>query len=138
MVDAGAIAGLIPIGVLPLSLVGIIGLLITTLIIFIALIIADKIIAHEMDIKHVLIMAFLCAFIVPIITAIALPFLPIPAGFGQIFYYGFPLLSWVVLGEILLGGEFKEKLAVAFIAFAVFTALQMFGISATIMGFLPI
>ncbi|MBI5332006.1 MAG: hypothetical protein HZB65_00370 [Candidatus Aenigmarchaeota archaeon] len=138
MVDAGTIAGLIPVGVLPLSLAGIIGLLITTFIIFIALVIADKVIAHEMNIKHVLIMAFLCAFIVPIITTIALQFLSIPVGFSQIFYYGLPLLSWVVLGEVLLGGEFKEKLAVAFIAFAVFTALQMFGISAMLMGFLPI
>lgn len=137
MVDIASLTSLIPAGIVPLTIPGILGLLITTFIIFIALVIADKVIAHEMDTKHILIMSFLCAFVVPIIVSIALPILPIPAGFSQIFYFGFPLLMWIIFGEALLRGDFKQKIAVAFIAFAVFTALQMFGISGMITQFIP-
>jgi hypothetical protein len=109
----------------------IIYLLIKVFVIFIALVIADKVIAHEMEIKHILIMAFLCAFIVPFVTiGLINPFLSpfVPAGFSQIFFYGLPLVFWIILGEALLGGEFKEKLIVAFIAFAVFVALDFIGL----------
>jgi len=127
-------------GLVSLSLGIIIGHLLTTLIIFIALVIADKIIAHEMEAKHILIMAFLCAFIVPIgislISSILTSF--IPAEFTGLFYAGMPLLFWIIFGEILLGGDYKEKIAVAFIAWAIYMVLLRFNISGIIMQFLPV
>src|SRR3989338_4102278 len=105
-------------GFVPLTIGGIVWLLIKTFLIFVALVIADKIISHDMNAKHVLIMAFLVAFVVPIITSLALPFIALPAGFSQLIFYGLPLLMWIVFGEVLLGGDYKQKIAVAFIAFA--------------------
>ena len=124
-------------GALPLSIGGIISLLLTTVIIFVAIVLSDKILSHEMDTKHVLIMSFLCAFIVPLITSLVTSFISFPAGFSQIFFFGMPLVSWIILGEILLEGDFKQKIIVAFIAFAIFTALQMFGIAGIIRSFIP-
>jgi len=125
-------------GAIPLTLGGIVWLLIKTFLIFVALLLADKVLAHQMDMKHILIMAFLVAFVVPIIMAIILPLIALPAGFAQIFFYGVPLLMWIIFGEILLGGDFKEKITVAFIAFAIFTALDMLGIQAILMQFIPL
>ena len=125
-------------GFVPLTIGGIVWLLIKTFLIFVALVIADKIISHDMNAKHVLIMAFLVAFVVPIITSLALPFIALPAGFSQLIFYGLPLLMWIVFGEVLLGGDYKQKIAVAFIAFAIFTVLDFFGIQQIIFQFLPI
>ena len=122
---------------LPLSISGIIWLLLKTVLIFVALILSDKILAHNMETKHILIMAFLVAFVVPIIVTLLLQFITLPAGFSQIFFYGLPLLMWIILGEILLGGDFKEKIMVAFIAFAIFTALDLIGIQSLVMQFIP-
>ncbi|MBI4894981.1 MAG: hypothetical protein HY831_00675 [Candidatus Aenigmarchaeota archaeon] len=125
------------IGLLPLTISGVIWLLLKTLLIFVALVLSDKVLSHEMNTKHILIMAFLVAFIVPIIVTLLLPYIAMPAGFGQILFYGLPLLMWIVFGEVLLGGDFKEKITVAFIAFAIFTALDLIGIQAIIMSFIP-
>ena len=123
-------------GALPLSVGGAIGLLLTTLIIFVAIVLSDKILSHEMDTKHVLIMSFLCAFVVPLITSLVTSLISFPAGFSQIFFFGLPLVSWIIIGEFLLEGDMKQKLTVAFIAFAIFTALQMFGITGIVRSFI--
>ena len=128
MVD---ISALIP---FTLSIGGAVGLLVNVIIIFIAIVIADKVIAHEIEAKKSLIMAFVAYLIVPLILgAIISAGLSIPY-----IIYIIPLVVWVALSELLLKAEMKKKLIVAVVAFIIFTALNLVGVPMMISGALPV
>ena len=79
-------------GIIPLSLGGVIGLLINVVIITIVLAVADKVLAHEMSLKKSFIMALVAYLVVTIILSAA----EISFEFSG---YIIPLVVWVVLGQ---------------------------------------
>ncbi len=117
------------------SLAGIIGTLISAIIVWIILIIVNKIIAHNVGAKRAFILAFVALFITPIAasfiaTAVALPAL--------VAIYVIPLIVWIILGEALLkGGTVKQKLKVIVVAFVVYIILTMIGVQSMIAQFMP-
>ncbi len=105
-----------------LSIGGIVSLVFNVIITTIAIMLADKLIAHEISPKKSAIMAIISYLIVPIVVsalATALPFISSIA-------FVLPLLAWIVLGEILLSGDRKLKAIVAVIAWAVNLILMMY------------
>jgi len=126
--------------VVPLSIGGVISLLINALLVFIVLVVVNKIIEHEMEAKHSLIMAFLALFLAPLAMAViamtgvsaVIPY------FGIIAMFVIPLLVWILLGELLLKGDRMEKLKVVLIAFVVYFILNFIGVSIMIRSLIPI
>lgn len=118
-------------GIIPLSLGGVIGLLINVVIITIVLAVADKVLAHEMSLKKSFIMALVAYMVVPIILSAA----EISFEFSG---YIIPLVVWVVLGQFLLKGGHKKKLiaaAVAFIVWIILFAIGVPGMLASLISF---
>lgn len=106
----------------PMTLGGIIATLVNVLIIFLALVIADKVIAHNVNMKRLLIMALIAFFLVPILGSLI-------AGFATIPFIGLilPLVVWIILGELLIReADMKTKLKVVVVAFVVYTFLSMY------------
>lgn len=114
-------------GLIPTTVGGVVGLLVEVLIIWIAVMVADKIIAHQIEAKHSLILAALAYFLAPLILAFAAISIP----FAGIIV---PLLVWIVLGELLLrgSGDFKARLKVAAVAFMIYLILTILSVPAII------
>ena len=109
---------------IPSSVGGAIGLLVQILIIWVVVMLADKVIAHQIQAKHSLILAVLAYFLSPLVLAFA----AIPIPFAGIIV---PLIVWIVLGEILLrgySGGAVARLKVAAIAFVIYLILNMVGV----------
>ena len=108
----------------PLSVGGMIALLVNMLIAFIALVIADKLVAHNVDAKRLLILAFVALFITPIVAALALNSLALPAFVSG---YIIPFLVWLALGEVLIKeADMKTKLKVVVVGFVAYIILSIF------------
>mgnify|MGYP001602517552 CR=1 FL=1 len=122
-------------GTLPLTLGSAIAMLIESIIVTGVILLSDRVIAHNMEIKHAFIMAFAAYFIVPLFRAgITL------AGFGIdiILLYPIQLLTWVILGELLLkNNDFMTKLQVTVVAFVIYLILQYAGALTLIRLMLP-
>lgn len=95
--------------------------LISSFVAFIAIIISDKIIAHEMEFKHALIIAVIALFIGPIAGGLMLSYFSLPDMFAL---YIIPLLIWIILGEIMLKIDRMAKLKVMIVAFVVYFVLS--------------
>ena len=105
---------------LPLSINSILFYLIDALIAWIAIIISDKVIAHEIEAKRTLVLALAAFFIVPL----ALQLLEIGALIPAIIV---SLIVWIGLGELILEEiSFGTKLKVLIVAFGVYYAISFF------------
>ncbi len=105
-----------------LSIGYIVSLLVSAVVAFIAIVISDKLISHNIEAKHSFILAIVALFIAPIVGTFAAPFVPIP-------YFGafiLPLLVWIGLGQVLLSAEAMTKLKVTVIAFVVYIVLSLY------------
>jgi len=103
-----------------------ISLVVETVIIVIAISLANIIITHGIDIKRIFVMALLAYLLTPIVGYFLVSFLPaIP--------YLLPLIVWIVLGEIILKDiDFKKKAIVAAIGYVIFIILSFIGFSGII------
>ena len=113
--------------IIPLSLGGIIGLLVNVVIITVILSLTDKFLAHEISIRNSFIMALIAYLVIPII----LSFANISFAFAS---YIIPLVIWIILGEILLKGGRKGRLIAAAVAFIAYLALTFLGVPFLIAG----
>jgi len=93
--------------------------LIHALIAWIALIIADRLIAHEIEAKKTLVLALASFFLVPLV----LPILGIGA-LGSVILVS--AIVWIGLGELILEADRMTKLKVLIIAFVVYYILSIF------------
>lgn len=118
----------------------IISLLISSLVAFIAIVIADKLIAHNFEAKHSFIMAIVALFATPIVIGFILGMLALPlfvvAGVEVISGLLLPLVVWIALGELLLESDRMTKLKVVIIAFVVYLVLSIF-LTPVLLGILP-
>jgi len=121
--------------VVPLTISGVISLLIQVFIGFVVIIFVDKLIAHEIEAKHAIIMSVGAYFIAPIFLSIlSIVGIVIPFGFVII-----PLIVWIILGEILLEADFKSKFIVTVIAFSIyFVLIHLIGLPGIVSGFIKI
>lgn len=104
---------------LSLSVSTILIYLIDALIACIAIIIADTVIAHNIEAKKALILALLSFFVVPM----ALPMLGIGA-LGSVIAVS--AIVWIGLGELILEADRMTKLKVLIIAFVVYYVISIF------------
>ena len=119
----------------PLSPAGVVALLAQALVTALAILIADRLIAHNFEVKHALMMAFGAYFLTPLAAAgIALAGINIPA---LVAAYLAPLAVWAILGEILLESDWMTKFKVAGVAFAVYLILQQVHVTTYIVAALP-
>ena len=116
-----------------LSIGGIISLIINVIITAIAIMIADKLITHEISVKHSIIMALVAYLIVPLLLSYLIIFVPVVSTVAIIL----PLIAWILLGEALLKSDAKQKAIVAVIAFAVNLFLLGY-VSGFILSLLPV
>ena len=93
--------------------------LIHALIAWIAVILADRIIAHDIEAKKSLVLALAAFFVVPVV----LPMLEIGAIVSAIVLSA---IVWVGLGELILEAEWSTKLKVLAIAFVVYYIISIF------------
>lgn len=108
----------------PLSVGGAIALLLNSIIALIALVIADKVIAHNVDVKHLFIMSIVALFLTPIIGGLALGYIAIPTVVSA---YLLPLVVWIALGEVLIKeADMKTKLKVVVVGFVAYIILSLF------------
>ena len=115
-----------------LSIGGIVSLVVNVIVTAIAIMIADKVIAHEINFKHSLIMAVIAYLVVPLAISFAVLYVPAIAIVSIIL----PLVAWIILGEILLSSDMKQKAIVAIIAYAVNIFLSIY-VSGMILSFIP-
>jgi len=115
-----------------LSIGGIISLLINVVLTAVVIMILDKVIAHEIEPKHSLVMAFLAYFVAPLLISVAVQFVPIIALLGVVL----PLIVWMLLGQVLLKADMKQKAIVAIVAFVANMFLLSY-VSGFIIGLLP-
>jgi hypothetical protein len=123
MVD---VAALLPIG----SIAGFLAILVNAIVAWIVLMVVDKVISGNLDMKRSFIMALVALFIVPI----AVGFAGLP---GIISIYVIPLVVWIILGELLLKATMVQKLKIVVIAFVVYVILNMVGVPGILSTFLP-
>lgn len=115
-----------------LSVGYIISLLVNAIVAAIAIIIVNKVIAHNVEAKHAFIMALVALFITPIVGAYIAPFVPLP-------YFGafiLPLIVWIALSQLLLSADAVTKLKVAVIAFVVYLVLSIY-LTPIVLGLVP-
>jgi len=103
-----------------------ISLVVETVIIVMAISLANVIITHGINIKRIFVMALLAYLLTPIVGYFLVSFLPaIP--------YLLPLIVWIVLGELILKDiDFKKKAIVAAIGYVIFIILGFIGLSGII------
>ncbi len=120
------IASILPASFTTLS--GILTLAVSMIIAWIILMLSDKIIGHEIEAKHTLMISIIALFITPIVVGLLAQFMALPAVLSTLLViYLLPLLVWVVLGEILIKDiDVTKKFLVMIVAFAVYTLVQMF------------
>lgn len=104
----------------------VLGTLVSALLAFIAIIISDKVLSHNISPKKSLIMALIALFIVPIVSVFILGFIPSIASIPYIASIIIPIIFWIGLGEALLNSDRKTKLKVAAVAFIVYIILDIF------------
>ncbi len=108
----------------PLSVGGAVALLLNSVIALIALVIADKVIAHNVDVKHLFIMSIVALFVTPIIGGLVLGYIAIPVVVSA---YLLPLAVWIALGEVLIKeSDMKTKLKVVVVGFIAYIILSLF------------
>lgn len=104
----------------PTSVAGAAWLVVQSLAVFLVVMLADRFIAHGYNIKHTLMLAFGAYFLSPAVI-LALQYAGISIT-NALFIV--PLVVWVVLGELLLEGDRKNKLIVAVVGYLSFVALN--------------
>ncbi len=119
---------------LPISMSLATAYLINTLLAFVAVVLSDRIIAHEVEAKHALILAVMAFFVAPMLA----PYIGVyDRGIAIILSF----VVWVLLGEALLRADLGTKFKVLAIAFVVYYILSIFlldMIQGYLRGFLPI
>ncbi len=102
-------------------------------IVFLAIVLSDRFLNHNMSIKRSAIMTIIAYFAMPYLIDIATSYISLP--WASIILV--PLVVWIILGEILLTDfTFKEKFKVALVAFVTYLILEFVPVGAFIVNLL--
>ena len=116
---------------IPLTIGGVVALLVQVVIISIVIMILDYVVSHEVEVKYAFIIGLGAYFITPLIVvglSLANYFDPLVAA------YVIPLAVWLILSEAFLQTTSTNKAIVAVAAFAVYAVLNFFGLPMMIAG----
>ncbi|MBS3053834.1 MAG: hypothetical protein J4469_05020 [Candidatus Aenigmarchaeota archaeon] len=131
MVEIGSLISLL----IPLTIPGIVTMFVNSLLAFIVVVLSDKVISHNLELKRASIVSGVALFITPVVGALVAGYTALPIALSSIiFAYVLPLLVWIVLGEILLRSDMKTKLKVMVVAFVAYFILN-FTVGPIILGF---
>ena len=120
---------------IPTTVGGIVWLFVQTFIVFIIIVIADRVISHGVEMKHALILTFAAYFLSQLIPlGLAIVGVQLPSSIFLVL----PLIVWIGLGELLLSGDFKTKLIVAVIAYVAFFALNASPLRSIVISLVPL
>lgn len=103
---------------IPFSLPFIAAQALSAVLAFLAVVAVDSFIAHNIEFKRTLTLSVVSLFVVPVAMAfygINFPFIGVYA----------PLVTWLILGELLLDNDFTTKLKVLGVAFFVYYVLNI-------------
>ncbi len=120
---------------IPTTIGGIVWLFVQTLVIFLVIMIADRVISHGVEMRHALILSFAAYFLPGLllfglnVAGVVLP------GFVLL---ALPIIVWIALGEVLLEGDFKNKLIVAVIAYATFLVINASPLQSVVVSLVPL
>ena len=119
----------------PSTIGGVVWLVVQTLIVFLVIVIADRAISHGVEMKHALILS-VAAYFLPglLLFGLNIAGMLLPGSILLVL----PLLVWIGLGELLLEGDFKNKLIVAIIAYVVFLAINASPLPSIVMSYVPL
>ncbi|HLD83300.1 MAG TPA: hypothetical protein VI979_00410 [archaeon] len=99
-----------------------------TLVAFLAVVLSDNYIGHNIELKRALLLSVISFFVVPLL----IPYSGLNYPYLNIY---FPLISWIILGEVVLSNDFGTKLKVLGVAFFVYYVLSIV-IQPSLMGYL--
>ena len=120
---------------IPTTIGGIVWLFVQTLIVFLVIMIADRVISHGVEMRHALILSF-AAYFLPGLVLFGLKFAGVVLpGFVLL---ALPIIVWIALGEVLLEGDFKNKLIVAVIAYATFLIINASPLQSIVISLVPL
>ena len=102
-----------------------VNILVQTAVTIIAIMIADAVIEHGVELKNIAILAFVSYFVTPIVGYFL-------AGILPAITLILPVIVWVILSELLLKGvsSAKNRAIIAILGYAIFLILQMVGVAA--------
>jgi hypothetical protein len=103
---------------IPFSIPFLVSQMLATVIAFVAIVVVDNYIAHNIELKRTAALSIVALFIVPIViavTGIRIPFVGVYA----------PLVAWLILGELILDNDFSTKIKVLGIAFFVYYVVNI-------------
>ncbi len=104
---------------LPISMPLAFAYLVNTLIAFVAVVLSDRIISHEIEIKHAMIISIVALFVAPMLA----PYIGV-VDRGLAILLSF--VVWVILGELMLTSDRGTKFKVLAIAFVTYYLLSVF------------
>jgi len=111
------------------SVSGAIWMFIESIIVAIVVVIADRIIAHEMEMKHAVAVSIAAFFAIPFLMNAVFSIVQIDYMFMTIIINGLPLLVWIILAEVFLGStDHKTKIELAFVAWIAYLIVMYAGI----------
>ncbi len=130
MVDIGSLVSLL----IPLTIPGIVTMFVNSMLAFMVVVLSDKVISHNLELKRASIVSGVALFITPVVGALVAGYTALPLYLsGILFAYVLPLLVWIVLGEFLLKSDMKTKLKVMVIAFVAYIVLS-FTVAPVLLG----
>jgi len=119
-----------------ISLKGALVTLINSFIVFIIIVLSDKIINHNMSIKNSFIMSLIAYFLIPILMPLIDEFIFLPF---LISFILIPFAVWIILGEILLPDfTYVNKFKVSLIAFVTYLILEYFPLTSYLISMIGI
>ncbi len=119
----------------PTTIGGIVWLFVQTFIVFLVIVLADRLISHGVETKHAIILSF-AAYFLPglLILGISIAGISLPGSILLVL----PLVVWIGLGEVLLSGDFKNKLIVAVIGYVAFFAINASPLPSIVTSLVPL
>lgn len=113
---------------MPFDLISIFAFIVQLLIIWIVILLSERLVAARVGAKRAFALAFLAYFIPPLLFTfvnIAIPFA----------YLIIPLVVWIILSELLLrDSSFGGRIKIAVVAFVIYLILQFIGLPGLIIG----
>lgn len=108
--------------------------LINALIAFVVVFLIDKVVSHDVEPKHALILSLVSFVAVPLVA-------PFVGAFEKNAVLVLSFVSWVILGEVLLQSDLMAKAKVLVIAFFIYYVLLIFAadaINGIILRYIPL
>lgn len=101
---------------------------INCILVVFAVILADYVISHGIELKRILILSVVGYFFAPIFGFLLIPYLPLYVPYY--FVYLLPLIFWAIAGEIILQDyDRKNRIMIAILGYIIFLAMVFLNVN---------